>query len=42
MSDPVQTTEATSAADEVRALTERILRLRHEYYEGNASTASDA
>ncbi len=42
MSDPVQTTEATSAADEVRALTERIRRLRHEYYEGNASTASDA
>jgi DNA ligase (NAD+) len=42
MSDPVQAPEATSAAAEVRSLTERIRRLRHEYYEGNASTASDA
>ena len=30
------------AADEVRVLSERIRQLRHEYYEGNASTASDA
>jgi DNA ligase (NAD+) len=32
----------TTPADEVAALTARIRRLRHEYYEGNASTASDA
>ncbi|MGN6742140.1 MAG: NAD-dependent DNA ligase LigA, partial [Amnibacterium sp.] len=41
MSDGVQVSE-TDAAEEVRTLTERINRLRHEYYEGNASSASDA
>ncbi|MFD1721792.1 NAD-dependent DNA ligase LigA [Amnibacterium endophyticum] len=35
------TDTATAPAAEVDALTARITALRHEYYEGNASTASD-
>ncbi|MDQ1512823.1 MAG: ligase [Microbacteriaceae bacterium] len=45
MSEPAASPTETSdprAADEVRVLTDRIRHLRHEYYEGNASTASDA
>ena len=35
------TDQAVDAAEEAAALTDRIRRLRHEYYEGDQSTASD-
>ncbi|MDH2442705.1 NAD-dependent DNA ligase LigA [Amnibacterium sp. CER49] len=42
VSDTVRTEPDPAAAEQVRVLTDRIRELRHQYYEGNGSTASDA
>ncbi|WP_423923273.1 NAD-dependent DNA ligase LigA [Frigoribacterium sp. 2-23] len=41
MTDSAVPAELSSARDEAEALTSRILELRDQYYEGNASTVSD-
>ncbi|MGA1812061.1 NAD-dependent DNA ligase LigA [Frondihabitans sp. 4ASC-45] len=42
MAEATPTTDLEAARDEAQSLTTRILELRDQYYEGNASTVSDA